>query len=426
MTSGALQWRRPRPWLGVALLLLLAFGGRWAWLSLLEQRWETERTVAQAAAENPLLAASRLLGMHGHPASLRVRLGQAELETLKDGTLLLAKREKPLNAAQAASLLAWVRRGNTLLMLPPLSLSDGDGDRDSNKNQAQAQADPIFARLGLAPAPNFGFRMSCGAGAPYEDNAAGLARRAAARKPEPEKPQLACATPPGQADALTLDAGPGMLKATAQAIAPLWSDDRDGMALRVYAEGGGHLVVLAHNFFDNRQLRRYDHAQLLLALAGLNRQERAVSIVLNLEQPTWQNELWQRASLLLCGLALLLALLGWRAARRFGPLLDEPAPQRRALLEHIDASGHWLWRAPGGPALLLAAARLATNTVLERRAPALQGLSNQERSAILARLLPYGVAELGAALHGPAPERAQSQAFTRQIQILQHVRQYHE
>ena len=46
----------------------------------------------------------------------------------------------------------------------------------------------------------------------------------------------------------------------------------------------------------------------------------------------------------LVSMACLLVLILWVSCLRFGPIIPDPMPPRRRLLEHIEASGRFLWR----------------------------------------------------------------------------------
>lgn len=250
---------------------------------------------------------------------------------------------------------------------------------------------------------------------PSDDSASARARRSF------DPYHFACVTVPGGAYPLMLETRHDVLVAAAGARAPVWSDD-DGWSVRVYREDKGRLVMLSTNYFNNMHLPRYDHAELLLALAALNGQARQVIIVHDIGAPPWYKALWRVAHLPLTALALLLLLLLWRAMRRFGPLLPEPVATRRALMEHIEASGNWLWRAPQGRDTLLQAARLETLALLRRRAPDLHALDGDALCRRLARLYTLDENALRAALHGPAAPLAS--AFAQQIRLLQQVRSH--
>ncbi|MBC7452221.1 MAG: hypothetical protein H7335_00655 [Massilia sp.] len=227
---------------------------------------------------------------------------------------------------------------------------------------------------------------------------------------------------PGAAYPLRLDEGNGVLVSMPGAAAPLWADEK-AEALRVYAEGKGRVVLMAGNYFTNADLRNFDHAELLLALTGLNA-ARSVTLVRSLDVLPWYQALWRRFHDVLIALAICAALLFWMAVRRFGPLLPQAAPERRSLMEHIAASGAWLWKAEGGRQLLLDAAREETLSLLRRRAPALFRLPSQKLPGALATASGLDPEHLAQALHDDAAR--QPTRFTRQIRILQELRNHYE
>jgi hypothetical protein len=228
---------------------------------------------------------------------------------------------------------------------------------------------------------------------------------------------------PGTTHALELETGTYALVTMPGAPAPLWHDI-ENTSVRVYGEGKGRVVMLATDYFGNHALQAKDHAELLLALTALRGAGSHVTIVKYLDMQPWWQLLWDRFYMLMLGAALLLALALWAAVRRFGPLLPAPAAARRSLMEHIDASGAWLWKADGGRQVLLDAARAETLALVRRRAPALMRLPEAELPAALAAACRLSSANVHDALYGAAASAPQQ--FTRQIRTLQTLRNHHE
>jgi hypothetical protein len=133
---------------------------------------------------------------------------------------------------------------------------------------------------------------------------------------------------------------------------------------------------------------------------------------------------WKNYQKAVIALAALLALLFWASVRRFGPVLPDPAPARRSLMEHINASGAWLWKAKGGRQVLIDAARADLQATLQRRAPALLRLSETQQHDELALISGLAPAVIAHAMHyEPASVDAE---FTRQIHTLQTLRKHYE
>lgn len=412
----------PRQAIFVGAGLVLAAGCVWLWFATMEQRWTARPQTSAAARENPMLGATRLLDSHRHPVRILNTLTEALLTATPDGTLLLAENSGIVTREQGAQLLTWVRRGNTLIVRPKWSDrtrylpcgQQADDKPETGPGNGATETDPIGAYLGVELVEMIRRRSEKpepAAAAPPPDAA------------ETSAPCLAKLTLPDTGYALQLEIDQAALKSSGGGALPLFSD-ATREALRVYAEGAGHIAVVAGNYFDNRHLARYDHAELLLALARLNRNANPIVIVQHLDMPPWYQALWWHFQLGIVSLGCGLLLLLWLGLRRFGPLLPEPDQQRRALLEHIDASGRWLWQAPGGRDVLLAAARAATNAALLRQAPELLRMAPDEQAAHLARTCRLPPAQVASALLAPASSLPFG--FTRQIQTLQLLRKHYE
>jgi hypothetical protein len=90
------------------------------------------------------------------------------------------------------------------------------------------------------------------------------------------------------------------------------------------------------------------------------------------------------APALAAGFALLLFWL-WRIVPRFGPVAADPPPARRRLLDHLRASGRYLWT-QGLRGRLAAAARDSALRRLARAQPDFAVASGSEKAARVARL----------------------------------------
>lgn len=424
--------------LGAALAIGACF---WLWFEIMEQVWTPQRRPPASLAGKPMLAATQLLERRGYRVEVVKLLGDANLDALPDGMLILASNNGRMSDAQARQLLAWVRRGNTLVTQPRWSADDSlederpaAGDKRPFRLKRLDEEDPLGAHVGVTMDFAQEMRDSCDTGlapprkrraAPPEGEGDGDGDGDGGHSEYQGEYQFTCVVMPGGRYPLVLETFDEVLASLKGARNALWSDP-DAVALRGYREGQGRLVMLSNNFFSNARLPRYDHAELLLALAALNPAAKHALIVQDINATPWYMALWRSGSMTLSALAVLLVLLLWRtsAGGRFGPLLPEPAGARRALLEHIEASGNWLWQAAGGRALLLGAARRETLALLARRAPELRQLEGNALCARLARLHGLDETALQEALH--AEPSAQPAVFTRQIRTLQQVRKSYE
>lgn len=453
------------------LLATIVSALAWLWYEKMEQRWEARDRVSEAAAENHMLGATLLLRQRGYGVALAGSLGALNLGTLPDGVLIVGNEYGVTTPESAQKLLAWVRRGNTLVTSPrwaspgeravgadPAAPDQDEEDQDEDEDDgdsapAPAASGPKPATKQPAPAPEdeaaqrkrlprppalvetdplaarYGVRRKSSSRLPqcskkHEQETAGTDHQHTNCVPAKHfKPAVYRLDLPGAGYPLTLDEGNGVMFSLPGATAPLWTDEL-GEVLRVYGEGKGRVVLMAGNYFANPDLKNFDHAELLLALAALNPSARSVTIVRSLDVLPWYQALWRHFHQLLIALAVCVALLFWMAVRRFGPLLPPAATERRSLMEHIAASGAWLWQAEGGRQLLLEAARQETLALLRRRAPALLRVPSQQLPAALARASGFDLEHLSQALQDDCAR--QPTRFTRQIRTLQELRNHYE
>ncbi len=405
-------------------VLLLAVLG-WVLKDQFELKTVAERRVSPEAVQNPLLGASALLRGAGHPVVMAPSLGTLNFAQLPGGVLIVGESAGVTLPATASQALAWVRQGNILVTQPRLATDDERERRDDPEHEAdepeQIETDPIAQRFGVV-----------------RDHAPARTRPC---PPKPEKTStgttrtLPTCTPAKQYRAPVLSPDlPGFdypltidhrdrLFGTGDGPDPLWADTSAG-SVRAYAEGKGLVVIVAGDYFTNGNLQQHDHGELLLKLAALHGQAAPVTIVRNVAMLKWYQALWHHFHMLLIALALCIVLVLWMALRRFGPMLPAPNVERRSLMEHIAASGAWLWKTGDGRTLLLEAARHETLALIRRRVPALMRLAPRELAATLAHGAGLDPAHLAEALHGDASRKVP--IFTRQIRLLQELRNHHE
>lgn len=108
--------------------------------------------------------------------------------------------------------------------------------------------------------------------------------------------------------------------------------------------GEGFLTVLADDdFMTNATIGQHDHAlftaQLLTPSPGGR-----VWLLYDREMPWLGSLIWSAAPLAVISGVLCLMVWGWSMGARLGPLETVPSRGRRDLMEHLDASGDFLWR----------------------------------------------------------------------------------
>jgi hypothetical protein len=431
---GAIMSEGKRHLLFALLGLLVIAAGTWWWFDTMEKRWTSFEMQSDAANTNTMLAATRLLTQHKQTVTNKSTLAEATLTTLPDGTLFLAANGGIITSEQTTQLLEWIRRGNTLIFTPKWSgrlrttecgQAAGEITRDDEDEADLFDSDPFGAYLGVALENVTRGKDKSKAKDKEKDpdeEDEGLLDKIL-KKTSKWEPCLAKLTLPDTGYPLQLDVSHTVLSQSEKSAQPVISDETRE-AVHVYAEGKGQIVAIATNYFTNHQLNLLDNAELLLSLVQLNRNASNVLIIEHLDMPTWYQALWWNFKYVLISLGCGLLLLLWMGVRRFGPVLPEPNLERRSLMEHIDASGRWLWKVPGGRAILLAASRELLNRTLLRKAPELQRMQPNERAEVMTQHTKLPMTRILDAIDGPPYKHPFD--FTQQIQTLHQLRKHYE
>ena len=365
--------------IGLALLgaLIVALGVAW-FLHTHERVTDSIDLPSRGeAAYNPLYALRESLVTAGVPARSRQRLQLATERLGPRDTVLLYSDPGNLLPSEVAGLLDWVDRGGHLLVRTPLPRRSGDRLRPGD----------LLGRIGVTTVE----------GQPHCE------------------PLLV----EGQEGHVEFCNGRRFLLADAGSMLEWGDGEEEGLVYARLRHGEGEIDVLADfDFMRNSALREVPHALLTRQLLAPNWGEGTMHLVYAASvPPLWVQIL--RHGWMAWG-PLLLALLAWLWMRtqRLGPVLPAPPVARRALLEHVDASGEHLVRYGRAP-LLYDAVRAAFLDRLRRRDPlaaALEGEPGIEAIATRTGLAPRDVRE---ALQPPRPDDATGfrQRIARLIQM---------
>ncbi len=292
---------------GLVLVCVLAALAAWFWVSFDRVPVIVEGGPERAARANPFLAAERLLNEIGYPASAHARLSELPPP---DTALFMPGSRRKLSSHMVRQLTDWVSGGGHLLVS-----AQGSGDG--------ARADPLVE--------GFGVRVEHDTDAQQEADAE-----------------------PGEAlGSLAVEfSGTMRLRASGPDADVLASDAHGARVISVPAGRGRLTVASDYDFASNESIGRHDHAVFLVRLIELHGVRAAWLVLRGDEVPgLWERlraDAWQAMS----SIGVLLVLWIWSQGLRFGPLLSQPGPVRRRLLEHIEASGRFMWRRGKADALL--------------------------------------------------------------------------
>lgn len=335
---------------GLALVALAWF------LSGFEQVTVKQRVGLSGEARlRPFLAAERFAGRMGLAA--RELRALPELDQLPvGGVLLMPRGRQALEPHRAARLAAWAAAGNHLVV----------------EAERAGVADPLLAELRIERIDTQSQRRTVAAGIPGSARALKVSGFSASRlHAEGRAPRLRAGTP-GDERLVSVAHGAGLVSAAVDL-----------------------------NFARNTLIGEHDNAALLWQLVTLQ----PAGELLVFHHPR-RLSLWDflvaRAPGVLIAAAALLALWLWRIAPRYGTVLPDAPPARRRLLDHLRASGRYLW-SRGLRARLAGAAREAALHRVARAYPDFAHAPRAEQAARLAALCGLASADAALLLAAPAP-----------------------
>ena len=372
-----------RGFLGALLLACLAAAAIW-FFSNFERRTDSEPVGFQGKARRePWLAAERLLQRMGMDATAVHSL--PELDSLpQSATLVLPKGRQLLGAQSRRSVVNWVSKGARLIV----------------EAEPAFQPDPLLDALGVR-----------------RQALTDTENRKHDARDEGDLELMAIALPNGRAPVDVLLKRNLDLQAK-QALAH--SGGRKATAVVLLQHGRGQVLVLNDmDALSNSLIGMHDHAEFLWRIVQVDRATPAVFFFSDQRKLSLVEWLRTNAWPAVAGSALLVLVWLWHRVPRFGPLAPDPERARRRLLDHLRASGRFLW-AHGGSQLLVNAAREACLRRIGRVHPdliAAAGTGHEaERAARLAELIGLDAGQSSMLCSQKAP--------TRMIDFLHTIRLY--
>jgi hypothetical protein len=369
-------------WLGIGVLGLFLVGGVvWFFNHFAYKSEEIEVGYRGEARSNPLLAAERFLRQDAtivlHRSHSMLRL----IPQLTAGdTVLLSQHNYPLNQKEAEQLMNWLyEQGGHLIV-----------SADYNDNYDEAN-DYILSQLDL---------------------------------------RLALSESEGD-DSLewlySLELNEDVFNV--EFFSNLWLEDTEDehgtpQVWLQYHYGEGFITLFSDStFMENDYIGNYDHAWFLVQLVASHRKTDRLFIVRLTEAntPSLPFLLWQQAWMVVISVAIVLFMLLWAYSQRFGPLLPPPMRERRRLLEHIEANGHFLWRHQRAEGLLARLREHVTQRVFLHY-PQWHDLDTAQLAQRIAEKYNLSLNGVTRALHNEALRDEMD--FTQRIQLLSQIKKH--
>ncbi len=384
----------------ILLLLISLSGGYWFYNNFQWQEEIKDVGFQGEAKTNNLLAAEFFLRKMGIPVQ-QVN-GLTALRDLPPAshTILIATSRETLNKQLSEKLLAWVRSGGHLIVRARYLADDEDYKDDLLDAwqiylSTQKTDEDTIAKYSLAQEPLT---------VTVDDT------------------QLEVLLP----TKLTL-------KTALDKVNVGWQihDNNAYHLLQLPLEQGMITVLSSSAMFNNQHIADYDNARFLHYLLQQQANNSGVWLIRTDDMPPLWQWLWHNAQALVLPLLVLLFFWLWRAPLRFGPLLNDAAPQRRSLLEHISASGYYRWHHEQS-GYLLAQVQDRLWEAVHRQHPAIRRERQAESYTQLAAIT--GVKEalivdalqtietINKAGYKNRHKQMHEQAFTQKIKILEQIR----
>jgi hypothetical protein len=356
----------PRPGLLVAFAVVALAGLFFLFFEPHARRIDLPPT--GAAATNRLYLLELALKAAGQEARSHPNFTLRESRPGRRDTVVLRVAPEAMGAAETDALLAWVRRGGHLLLPAPAANAGGT----------------LIKALGVEPVD-----------APFEDpdddEPADDEEVAspAEQRPSPDAakpaPSLECTRWRGDVDGESMAT---CLRFSLKNPALRGYDGSDALGYRIArrALGEGVVTIGGMQALDNAALPTPAGRELAQFLLAPRLGEGRFHLVYGTRVPPLPALLWRHGwRAVVPALLALVAWLAWRT-QRIGPVAPVGSDDRRALLEHVRASGRFAWRR-GQARSLYQSVRDHFLARLARRRPALAALEGEARVAALAEAL---------------------------------------
>ncbi|MEO1574079.1 MAG: DUF4350 domain-containing protein [Pseudomonadota bacterium] len=374
-------------------VLVLVLGGLVALFFYTYERREVDVLVqsSEEARGNRLLAAQRLLTSLGYEVESRRRFAPSLELPPANATAVLTSRYAYLEQTELDTLLGWVADGGHLVVQ-----IDSGPPRD---------IDPIFTPMGVSS------RIREPEETEFEED------QDNGKNVQVTRDEIDTSAARPDREAWGLLAADNRVTIDLNDATPLRAvHDQHGVFAAQLRYNEGRVTAVADlQFTYNYLIKDRDHAFVFTQLLDPVAQSGPVWLLTGAEFPSLWLLLKERISpVMLAGIATLIMSLWW-AAQRFGPMIPAPATARKAFVEHVHATGRFLWR-HGRDEGLLDETRHALLADARRRHPPLRHGEQADHARYLSELSGLTLEQVNEALFGEPSGR--NNDFTLRIQLL--------
>jgi hypothetical protein len=352
------------------------------------------------ARSNSLYASRLFLKAMGIPAE-KVELYALDNLPATDTVLVINTHRTTLSTARIDKILKWVEQGGHLLTIAAPNYLEEDGYKDALQHKLGVS---IVRAYYLTNAN----KQSNGENAQNEQD-----------ETDDDQPSTVSVALAGIDKTYTV---------AMDSFYPIQSKTQQGEQIQLFNRTfllnkpyGNGLVSLISDLelIENNWIEEYDHAEFFWQLIHRHHVSPRNVWLLNSDDmpPLWQ-WLWQYASAFIITLLLLSLLWFFGIAQRFGPLIPQPVLDRRRILEHIQASGYFLWR--HDQQQLIQSSRESVQQKFATLFPAWHQLNQQEQLKYASEYSKLSIDELQYLLY--EEKKLSADGFTLLIQQLEKLR----
>ena len=347
------------------------------------------------ARDNSLFAARLYLKRMGIPAERRE--GLIDLPDA-DTVILLNTGRYSLSDTKTDELLAWVKNGGHLITRARVDAENKDQVEEANNNRFGTEnRDALQTRLGVT----------------------------IGRHKMPDDSELPVLfQPANSSETLSVELDFFNTLQTSHEAAEVHYLDNDIWFIDQPYGAGRVSLLTTLDFFENHSLENSDHGKLLWYLLHSHRPDlKQVWLVHQDTLPSLITLLVRNAGALLLMLGLLLVFIFWALIPRFGATIPEPRPERRRILDHVHASGQFLWkRQPTGQQQLCQTMQHSISRIAQQRIPGWQFMASEQQYETLATHLDQPGLSHEKLQHLLSANTLNEQDFTHLVQLARRLR----
>jgi hypothetical protein len=382
--------------IGLILALAVATLGAWLYANIELYDKTVDAGYEPEAQRNRFLAAGLLMEQFGAKAIHSPVYTQTPTP---GATLVLPTERKALSEARSAELLRWVKDGGHLVVVTWTIWRENDPEPDF-----------LLDPLGVRQMENVEPENE----SDEDDDEEKIKQALKSRRAKPREVAM-----PDNDGVLKVQFNPRFHLEDANGDADWRIADENGIHALGYSLGRGEVTVLTdYHFMENHQIGAFDNASLLYWLTN-PKPGKEVWFIYDDDMPALWKWLVEYAWTVLVAGSLLLVGWLWSATRRFGPIIPPPSRERRSMIEHITASGRFLWRQKRVDTLYQAEVDAFMRQVRARH-PQWAEMSVDELAREVAGLTGVAIEKVTNALNAALPRNEEK--FMQDIYIIETLR----